>query len=55
MDRCYDVIILLNLRRPRVSDFADIIKIVATFVKKTLKDSKKVKRIKNFVIFISTS
>ena len=55
MDRCYDIIILLTLRRSRASDFADIIKIVATFVKKTLKDSKKVKRIKNYVIFISTS
>ena len=55
MDRCYDIIILLTLRRPRVSDFAGIIKIVARFVKKTLKDSKKVKRIKNYVIFISTS
>ena len=34
------------LRRSTVANFADIIKI-ATIVKKTFKDSKKVKRIRN--------
>ena len=50
MDKNYDVIILISnnfiLKRPRVADFAGIIKIAATFIKITLKDSK-VKMIRN--------
>ena len=34
------------LRRSEVTNFGDIIKIVTTFIKKTFKDSKKVKRIR---------
>ena len=37
------------LRRPRVTIFADIIKIVTIFIKAILKDLKKVKRIRNYV------
>ena len=48
MDRNYDVI-NVNLRRPRVAVFADIIKIVTMFIKTISKDSKNVKRIKNYV------
>ena len=33
----------------RVTIFADIIKIVTMFIKKIFKDSKKVKRIRNYV------
>ena len=47
MDRNYDVI-NVNLRRPRVAVFADIIKIVTMFIKTISKDSKNVKRIKNY-------
>ena len=36
------------LKRPTVVNFADIIKI-PTIIKKTFKDSKKVKRIRNYV------
>ena len=36
------------LRRPTVANFADIMKIPA-IIKKTFKDSKKVKRIRNYV------
>ena len=50
MDKNYGVIILISnnfiLKRPRVADFAGIIKIAATFIKITLKDSK-VKMIRN--------
>ena len=38
------------LRRPRAASFAEIIKVAITFNKTTLKDSKKVKRIKNYVL-----
>ena len=38
------------LRRPEVANFADIIKIVAMFIKKIFKDSKKVKRFRNYVL-----
>ena len=45
MDRIYDVITFilesLYLRKPTVAIFADIIKIVTTFSKTILKDSKK--------------
>ena len=37
------------LRRPRVAIFADIIKIVTMFIKTIFKDSKKIKRIRNYV------
>ena len=38
------------LRRPRVASFADIIKIETKFNKTTLKNSRKVKRIRNYVL-----
>ena len=48
-DRNYDVITLISkyliLRRPRVANFADIIKIKTTF-----KDWKKIKRIRNYIL-----
>ena len=54
MDRNYDVItfisVYLFLRRSRVANFADIIKIASLFIKTTFKDSKKVKRIRNYVL-----
>ena len=37
------------LRRPR-ANFADIINIPTTFIKRTFKDSEKVKRIRNYVL-----
>ena len=37
------------LRRPRVAIFADIIKILTTFIKTILKDSRKVRRIRSYV------
>ena len=37
------------LRRPREAIFADITKIVTMFIKTILKDSKKIKRIRNYV------
>ena len=37
------------LRRPGVAIFADIIKIITRFIKKIFKDSRKVKRIRNYV------
>ena len=37
------------LRRPGVVIFADIIKIVTILIKKIFKDSRKVKRIRNYV------
>ena len=40
---------ILILRRPRVASFADIIKIITIFFKTVFKDSKKVKRIWNYV------
>ena len=53
MDRNYDVITLFKntviLRRPGVAIFADIIKIITRFIKKIFKDSRKVKRIRNYV------
>ena len=54
MDRNYDVItfisVYLFLRRSRVANFADIIKIASLFIKTTFKDSKKVKRVRNYVL-----
>ena len=39
----------LILRRPGVDIFADIIKIVSMFIKTITKDSRKVKRIRNYL------
>ena len=54
MDRNYDVITFISntfiLRKPGVASFADIIKIATMVIKITFKDSKKVKRIRNFVL-----
>ena len=53
MERNYDVIGFfqnrLILRRPGVAIFADIIKIVTMFIKTVIKDSRKIKRIRNYV------
>ena len=52
MGKNYDVITFFQkifLRRPGVAIFADIIKIVTMFIKTILKDSKKVRRIRNYV------
>ena len=40
---------ILILRRPGVVVFADIIKIVTMFIKTITKDSRKVKRIRNYL------
>ena len=37
------------LKRPGEAVFADIIKIITRFIKKVFKDSRKIKRIKNYV------
>ena len=53
MDKNYDVITFFQktflLRRPGVAIFADIIKIVIMFIRTIIQDSKKVKRIINYV------
>ena len=53
MDINNDVINFISkyfiLSRPGIASFADIIKIVTFFIKKISKDSRKVKRIRNFV------
>ena len=53
MGRTYDVITFISknpiLRRSRVAIFADIVKIVTMFIKKIIKDPRKVKRIINYV------
>ena len=53
MDRNYDAITCFSkkiiLRRPEVVIFADIMKSLTIFIKTILKDSKKVKRIRNYV------
>ena len=38
------------LKKPRVANFADIIKITTPSIKTILKDSKEVKMIKNYVL-----
>ena len=48
MDKNYDVI-SFNSRRPRVTNFADIIKTATMFINTTFKDSKKVKIVRNYV------
>ena len=40
-------------RRPRLANFGDIIKIATMFIKATFKDSKKVQRIRNYVLKLS--
>ena len=53
MGKNYDVTTFFQnifvLRRPGVAIFADIIKIVTMSIKTTLKDSRKVRRIGNYV------
>ena len=49
MDKNYDVITFI-LRRPRVANFADIIKIAIIFIRKAFKDSNKVKRNRNYAL-----
>ena len=53
MDRNYDVITIISkypdFKKPGVVIFADIIKIVTMFIKTITKDSRKVKRIRNYV------
>ena len=50
----YNVIPLFQyifiLKRPRVAIFADTIKMVTMFIKTIFKDSKKAKRIRNYVL-----
>ena len=54
MDINYYVIKFISkhiiLRRIRVGNFADIIKVEIIFIKATFRDSKKVKRIINFLL-----
>ena len=54
MDKKYDVITFISkffiLRRPRAAIFADIIQIAAMFIKIIFKDSKKVKRKRNYIL-----
>ena len=47
MDRSW--LVMTILRRPRVTHFGDIIKIVAIFIKTFLKDSRKIKTIRNYI------
>ena len=54
MDRRYDVITFFFKktfisRKPGVSIFGEIIKILSMFIKKILKDSRKVRRIRNYI------
>ena len=41
---------IVILRRPGVPIFADIIKIITRFIKTSFKDSRKAKRIRNYVL-----
>ena len=54
MDRSYDVPAFISKylfeRRPRAANFADIIEIAIMFIKPTIQDSKKVQRIRNYVL-----
>ena len=53
MDKNYDIITFISkyyLSRPRVANFAEIIKIPTFFINITFKNSKKVKRIRNYVL-----
>ena len=49
MDRNYHITTFI-LRRPKVTNFAVIIKIAIKFIKKTFRDSKKVERMRNYVL-----
>ena len=49
MDKNYEVINTFVFWRTRVANFADIIKIMAIFIKIIFRDSKKFKRIRNYV------
>ena len=53
MDRNYDIIIFFQktfiLRKARIANFADIIKIGTMFIKTVLKDSRKSGRIRSFM------
>ena len=53
MDRNYDVITIISkypyFQKPGVDIFVDIIKIVTMFIETITKDSRKVKRIRNYV------
>ena len=53
MDRNYDVINFISkylyFKKAGVANFGDIIKIASMFIKTIFKDSRKVKRIKNYV------
>ena len=48
MDKNYDVKALIS-KYIYFKNFADIIKIITTFVKTIFKDTKKVKRVRNYV------
>ena len=54
MDKNYDVLTFISkcfhLRKPRVANITDIIKIATMFIKTTFKDSKKVKIIRDYVL-----
>ena len=41
---------IILLRRPEVAIFADVIKIITRFTKKDFQDSRKGKRIRNYVL-----
>ena len=53
MDRSHDVITFISkylyFKKTVVANFAGIIKIVAMFIKTIFKDSRKIKRIRNYV------
>ena len=42
--------VTFTLRRPRVANFADIIKIATIFIRTTFKDSNKIKRNRNYAL-----
>ena len=51
MYRCHNFYFkIMILRRSKVANFDDIIKIMTMFIKKNLKDCKKFKRIRNYVL-----
>ena len=53
MDRNHDFITFISkyrcFKKAWVAIFADIIKIITMFIKKVFKDSKRVKKIRNYV------
>ena len=54
MDKNYDIIIFISKyfisKKPGIANSADIIKIAIMFIKKPFKDSKKVKRIRKYIL-----